>query len=85
MTNGHRLRWILAKIRCNSFASCHSGRAFPFIEGSAAAIILMKCFVSRASFLHVPMFLRNSFFDTASFGLAVIRADARATPNELID
>src|SRR5439155_15334756 len=57
---------ILEKIRFSSLASIQSFRASALSSGTARTIIRRKCFVSRASFRHVPMFLRNSFFDTAS-------------------
>ena len=44
-----------------------------------------KCFVSRASFRHVPMLFRKSFFETESIGFDIIRADTCACPNELIN
>src|SRR5438876_877362 len=37
-----------------------------FNSGTARTIIRRKCLVSRASFRQVPMFLRNSFLETAS-------------------
>src|SRR6266480_1075540 len=55
---------ILEKIRFSSLASVQSFRASGLSFGTARTIIRRKCFVSRASFRHVPMFLRNSFFDT---------------------
>ena len=55
------VRQIFEKIRCNAFASSHNSRASACSSGTARAIIRRKCFVSRDSFLQVPMHFNNSF------------------------
>src|SRR5208283_312008 len=62
----HELRQILQKIRCNSLASPQSTRASDLRFSSAVAIMRRKTFVSRASFLHVPILFLKSFLDTPS-------------------
>src|SRR6266536_1739513 len=60
---------IFEKIRCSSRASSQSLRASGFNSGAARTALRRKCFASRASFLHVPMLFKNSFFETASSAL----------------
>jgi len=43
------------KIKFNSFASFHNIFAFSFKLGTAVAIMRNQCFVSRASFLQIPI------------------------------
>ena len=46
---------ILQKIKCNSWASCHTTLALPRRVGAALAIMRIQYFVSFASFLHVDI------------------------------
>ena len=53
-----------------------SVRALGFNSGTARTIIRRKCFVSRASFRHVPMVLQKFLLRNCVIGFDVIRANA---------
>ena len=57
---------IALNIKWSSFASCQSVLASSFNSGLAVATILNQNFVSRASFLAIPILCLKSFPDSAS-------------------